>query len=102
MDSSQLENTPEQVNKRIQNIENMIQKERKAQQVNNMLETINKQGFNSIKIKSEELKKPIYEGSFEEEEEDLTLPFSKGEKLNIDPFSLCKVDPSLEGCENFN
>jgi len=102
MDSSQLENTPEQANKRIQNIENMIQKEQKAQQVNNMLETINKQGFNSIKIKSEELKKPIYEGSFEEEDDDLTLPFSKGEKLNIDPFSLCKVDPSLEGCENFN
>jgi len=78
---------------------NQVENEMKEERINNMLETINKQGFNSIKIKAEDLQQEREKEKIEEKDE--TLPFNKAKPLVIDAFSLCKIDPTLEGCENF-
>ncbi len=82
---------------------NQVDKEMKEQRINDMLEAINKQGFNSIKIKTDDLMEEKTNQEVEEtpEETTETIPINQPQPLNIDPFSLCKIDPTLEGCEYF-
>lgn len=95
-----LESNGDVILERFNELENkyikQVEKEMKEQRVNNMLETINKQGFTSIKLKADELMQEK-----QEEKKDESLPFNTAKPVVIDPFSLCKLDPTIEGCENF-
>ena len=97
-----LESKGEEILERFNELENkyinQVEKEMKNQRVIDMLETINKQGFNNIQLKAEDLQQ---ERMKEIEETDESLPLNNAQSLNINPFSLCALDPTLEGCENF-
>lgn len=71
------ENPEKTFEEKITEVENKIIKEIQENQINNNFEKV----F--------------------EYNKDESLPFNKSQPLNIDPFSLCKIDPTLEGCENF-